>query len=86
MKNVVVIILFLLSLTACNEANPRAVKAWINRSDTMVQRLILKEQPVMDSLCITRSAEYYRTAYDSIYKKRVQEMQALLDSTIHHEK
>jgi hypothetical protein len=85
MKIMMCFILLSFVLDSCNEANPRAVKAWINRSDTMVQKLILKEQPVLDSLCKIKSAEYYQAAYDSIYKKRVLEMQALLDSTKYHE-
>ena len=73
-------ILFIPLIYRCKEENPRTIKAWINSSDTMVQKLITKEQPLLDSLCKLKSETYYQEAYDSIYKKRTEEMRLLLDS------
>lgn len=75
-----VILIGLLISSCSGEANPRTVKTWISMSDTMVQRRKNELQPVIDSLCTLRSDSLYRIAYDSIYKKRLEEMNYLLDS------
>jgi len=50
-------------------------------SDTMFQRLVNEEQPLLDSLCVKRTDSLYRLAYDSIYQKRLVEIRQLLDTT-----
>jgi hypothetical protein len=56
------------------------MKAWISASDTLVQNRVIKEQARIDSICMVKSEEYYKDAYDSIYNKRWAEMKLLLDS------
>jgi len=65
---------------ACKETNPRTIKTWVAMSDTMFQRLVNEEQPLLDSLCTRRTDSIYRIAYDSIYQKRLFEIHQLLDS------
>ena len=76
----VIILLLMIYLVSCNEANPRAIKSWINSSDTLVQQMMIKEQPLLDSACKSKSEAYYQYAYDSIYRRRSEEMRLLLDS------
>jgi hypothetical protein len=75
-----IILMLGLHLISCNEANPRAIKSWFNSSDTLVQQMMMKEQPILDSICKAKSEAYYRAAYDSIYQRRLVEIKLLLDS------
>ena len=75
----------ILNLSSCKQANPRTVKLWVEMSDTMVQRLINEQQPVMDSLCLKKTDSLFRIAYDSIYLKRLAEIRKLIDSSHHDE-
>jgi len=65
---------------SCKETNPRTIKTWVAMSDTMFQRLVNEEQPILDSLCALRTDSIYRIAYDSIYQKRLVEIHQLLDT------
>lgn len=71
-------------LYACKETNPRTIKNWVSMSDTMYQRLVNEAQPMMDSICVKRTDSLYRIAYDSIYQKRLAEIQLLLDTNSIH--
>lgn len=77
-----VLIFFILfgGLVACKSTNPRTVKTWVSMSDTMFQRIVNEEQPMLDSLCTRRTDSLYRLAYDSIYQKRLAEIRHLLDT------
>ncbi|MEO5582400.1 MAG: hypothetical protein ABIR66_06890 [Saprospiraceae bacterium] len=81
----IIIFLFTLSFFACNDANPRAIKSWLNSSDTLVQQMMMKEQPTLDSICKANNETFYRIAYDSIYQRRSEEIKLLLDSIPGHE-
>ncbi len=78
-------LILILSLSSCKQANPRTVKLWVEMSDTMVQRMINEQQPVMDSLCLKKTDSLFRIAYDSIYLKRLAEIRKLIDSSHHDE-
>lgn len=80
MRKILQFTLLLISFYSCDKANPRTVKAWIGISDTLVQNRIIKEQARIDSLCMNKTNEYFKMAYDSIYAKRWEEMKILLDS------
>lgn len=81
---VLIFFIFLGGLIACKSTNPRTVKTWVSMSDTMFQRLVNEEQPLLDSLCTKRTDSLYRLAYDSIYQKRLVEMRKLLDTNLLH--
>lgn len=70
---------------ACKDTNPRTIKTWVSMSDTMFQRLVNEEQPLLDSLCVKRTDSLYRLAYDSIYQQRLAEIRLLLDTNQIHE-
>ncbi len=82
MKKLGLLYLILLIWPSCQNANPRTVKTWISMSDTMVQRRKNELQPILDSLCQLKSDSLYKIAYDSIYQKRLEEMNYLLDSIV----
>jgi hypothetical protein len=85
MKLIVLIFFtFLGGLIACKSTNPRTIKTWVAMSDTMFQRMVNEEQPILDSLCNKRTDSLYRLAYDSIYQKRLVEMRHLLDTNQLH--
>lgn len=76
-------LLFIILITvtsSCNETNPRTIKAWIAIADTIVIRQTLAIQDSITDLCNQRKEAYYTSAYDSIYQKRMEEMNTLLDS------
>lgn len=73
-------ILLITVVSACNETNPRTIKAWIAIADTIVARQTLTIQDSITALCTNRQEAYYTAAYDSIYQKRMEEMKTLLDS------
>lgn len=74
-------LILILNLNSCKQANPRTVKLWVEMSDTMVQRMIIEQQPVIDSLCLKKTDSLFRIAYDSIYQKRLTEIRKLIDSS-----
>ena len=76
-------LLFIISITvtsACNETNPRTIKAWIAIADTLVIRQTLAIQDSIADLCNQRKEAYYTYAYYIIFLKRSVEMNTLLDS------
>jgi len=77
----IVFFILLIGLIACKSTNPRTIANWVSMSDTMFQRLVNEEQPLLDSLCVKRTDSLYRLAYDSIYQKRLVEIRRLLDTT-----
>lgn len=80
MRKYLTALVLILTFYSCDKANPRTVKAWISASDTLVQNRIIKEQAKIDSICMSKTENYYKVAYDSIYTKRWAEMKILLDS------
>lgn len=78
-------LILILNLNSCKQANPRTVKLWVEMSDTMVQRMIIEQQPVIDSLCLKKTDSLFRIAYDSIYQKRLTEIRKLIDSSHYDE-
>ncbi len=73
-------LLFSIFNFSCRESNPRLIKSWVSMSDTLLRNRIKLEQDSVDHICIKKSDSLYKAAYDSIYKKRLGEMQVLLDS------
>ncbi|MDZ4709631.1 MAG: hypothetical protein SH818_14620 [Saprospiraceae bacterium] len=80
-RGIIIFYIFFIGLIACKSTNPRTIKTWVAMSDTMFQRLVNEEQPLLDSLCVKRTDSLYRLAYDSIYQKRLVEIRQLLDTT-----
>lgn len=83
--NLSLILSLILNLNSCKQANPRTVKLWVEMSDTMVQRMIIEQQPYIDSLCLKKSDSLFRIAFDSIYQKRLTEIRKLIDSSHYDE-
>ncbi len=79
-RAIIIFYIFFIGLIACKSTNPRTVANWVSMSDTMFQRLVNEEQPLLDSLCVKRTDSLYRLAYDSIYQKRLVEIRHLLDT------